>query len=162
MKRSKVPADRSPASQSHEQATLESFRKHPKFAAEYLDAVLADGDRQEIVTALRYVADAFGGVAQLARKARLNPTTLYRTLSCNGNPELRSLTAMLAAMGLQLSVRAAGGRRRKSLGENAIFMNILDRARAEVRRGKVMPLAAVKKELGVRTVRRIRPRVAIR
>ena len=116
MKRSKVAAERSPASRSHEQATVESFRRHPKHAAEYLDAVLADGDRQEIMTALRYVANAFGGVAQLARRARLNPTTLYRTLSSKGNPELRSLTAMLDAMGLQLSVKAARrGRPRAAL-----------------------------------------------
>lgn len=159
-KRSKAPADRSPASQSHEQATVESFRKHPKFAAQYLDAVLADGDRQEIMTALRYVADAFGGVAQLASKARLNPTTLYRTLSSRGNPELRSLIAMLGAMGLQLSVRAAGRRRRRSLGENAIFMSIVDRARAEVRRGKAASLERIKKELPGKAARQSRLRVA--
>lgn len=106
MKRTRTKATRSPASVSHELATVESLRKHPAHAAAYLDAVFADGDRDEIMTALRYVAEAFGGVPQLARKTRLNPTTLYRTLSRNGNPEFRSLSSMLAAMDMRLGVKA--------------------------------------------------------
>jgi probable addiction module antidote protein len=98
---------RQPASQSHEEGTVASFRRQPKFAAAYLNAVFADGDQREIMTALRYVAQAFGGVSRLAGRARLNPTTLYRSLSANGNPELRSLTAILAAMGMQLRVSPA-------------------------------------------------------
>ena len=34
-------------SRSHEQATVESFRKDPEFAAEYLNSVLEDGDQEE-------------------------------------------------------------------------------------------------------------------
>ena len=40
----------------------------------------------------------------MAEKANLNPTQLYRTLSEEGNPELTSLTAILKAMGLRLTV----------------------------------------------------------
>ena len=47
---------------SHEEATIESFRRDPEFAAEYLNAVLADGDQEELLVALRRVAAAFGGV----------------------------------------------------------------------------------------------------
>lgn len=71
--------------------TIESFRRDPIFAAEYLNAVLEDGDQTELLNALRYMAGAFGGVAGLADQAALNATTLYRTLSPQGNPELRSL-----------------------------------------------------------------------
>jgi len=145
--RSSKARSRSPASRSHEDATVESFQRNPEFAAEYLDAVLADGDREEVLTALRYVAGAFGGVAALARKTGLNPTTLYRTLSAQGNPELTSLTAILGAMGLQLRVRAVPGRRRTPLGTNPVFSKIIRRARAQVRRGKVTPLKELKKEL---------------
>lgn len=105
MKGSKSARDRHPASRSHEDATVESFRRDPKFAAEYLDAVLADGDQEELLIALRYMAKAFGGVRGLANGTRLNATTLYRTLSANGNPELKSLRSVLTAMGLRLSVR---------------------------------------------------------
>ena len=55
--------------------------------------------------ALRYVAEAFGGVPKLAARAQLNATTLYRTLSPKGNPELKSMTAMLNAMGMRLAIQ---------------------------------------------------------
>jgi probable addiction module antidote protein len=90
---------------SHAAATVESFRKDPQFAAEYLNAVLAEGDQEELMVALRYLAEAFGGVPQLAARAKLNATTLYRTLSPKGNPELKSMTAMLEAMGMRLAVQ---------------------------------------------------------
>lgn len=89
----------------HEAATIESFQKNPKFAAEYLNSILEDGDQQELMTALRYMAKAFGGVPKLAEEAELNATTLYRTLSSKGNPELRSLTALLKAMGMRLAIQ---------------------------------------------------------
>jgi probable addiction module antidote protein len=105
VKKSRSARSRQPASRSHEDATVESFRHDPKFAAEYLDAILADGDQEEILMALRYMAKAFGGVRGLANGTNLNATSLYRTLSTSGNPELRSLRSVLAMMGLRLSVR---------------------------------------------------------
>ncbi len=92
-------------SRSHEAATIESFRKDPAFAAEYLNTVLADGDQDEVMLALRRLSQAFGGVTKVAKTADLNATTLYRTLSPKGNPELKSLTALLRALGMQLAVR---------------------------------------------------------
>ena len=103
----KTKVTRKPASRSHEDATVESFRRDRKFAAAYLDQVLADGDQEELMLALRRLSEAFGGVTGLAQQAGLNSTTLYRTLSSNGNPELRTLRALLAAMGLRLSVSPA-------------------------------------------------------
>jgi DNA-binding phage protein len=44
-------------------------------------------------------------MSKLAEKAELNVNTLYRTLSEKGNPELKSLRALLGAMGMQLTVR---------------------------------------------------------
>lgn len=90
---------------SHASATIESFRKDPHFAAEYLNAVLADGNQEELMVALRYMAEAFGGLPKLAARAHLNATTLYRTLSPRGNPELKSMTTLLNAMGLRLAVQ---------------------------------------------------------
>lgn len=89
---------------SHAEATIESFRKDPRFAAEYLNAVLEDGDQQELSIALRYLADAFG-VSQLAEQAESNATALYRTLSPQGNLELKNLITLLKAMGMRLAVQ---------------------------------------------------------
>jgi len=96
---------KSVASRSREEATVESFRKDPAFAAEYLTSVLEDGDQEELMLALRHMSKAFGGVPKLAEEAELNVHTLYRTLSPKGNPELKSLRALLRAMGMQLMVR---------------------------------------------------------
>lgn len=88
---------------SHEEATIESFRDDPEYAAEYINSVLEDGSQEELMVALRRVAAAFG-MKDIAEQAKLNPKTLYRTLSPAGNPELKNFQAILAAMGMRLAV----------------------------------------------------------
>jgi len=88
---------------SHEEATIESFKKDPEYAAEYLNAVLEDGTQEELMLALRRIAAAHG-MKDVAETAQLNPKTLYRTLSSSGNPELKSFQAILGAMGMRLAV----------------------------------------------------------
>ena len=88
---------------SHEEATIESFKKDPEYAAEYLNAILEDGSQEELMLALRRIAAAFG-MKEVAETAQLNPKTLYRTLSSAGNPELKSFQSILAAMGMRLAV----------------------------------------------------------
>jgi probable addiction module antidote protein len=73
----------------------------PGYAAEYLSACAADG-QDEFLLGLRNVAEALGGVAQLAADTELNREGLYRMLSEDGNPRLSSLFAVLNAFGLQL------------------------------------------------------------
>jgi probable addiction module antidote protein len=95
------------AAVGHETAIVKSLRRDRKFAAAYLDEVLADGDQAELLLALRRLSEALGGIPALAERTGLNATTLYRTLSAEGNPELRTLRALLGAMGLRLSVTSA-------------------------------------------------------
>lgn len=52
-----------PAARPYEEAKLESFRRDLAYAAAYLSSVLADGDSEEIVVALRQVGTAFGMAA---------------------------------------------------------------------------------------------------
>lgn len=93
---------------AHEDATIEMFRKDPQLAAEYLNAILEDGDETDLMLALRTLSKAFGGVQEVARRAEVNAQTLYRTLSEKGNPELKTLTAILKAMGMRLAVQPLG------------------------------------------------------
>ncbi len=90
---------------SHEEATIERFRKDPEFAAEYLDAIFQDGDEGELLQALQRLSKAFGGLGKIATRADLNAKSLYRTLSAQGNPEMRTLVAILKTMGMRLSVK---------------------------------------------------------
>ena len=80
------------------------YLKSDKAIAAYLDAALEDGDPAVLLLALREVAKAKGGIAALAREADVSRESLYRTLSANGNPKLETLSALLEALGLRLSV----------------------------------------------------------
>jgi DNA-binding phage protein len=97
-----------PAFISHGDATVDSFRREPYFAAEYLNDVLSGGDEQELMVPRRRVAEAFGGISKRAGNAKLKATRLYRTLSPKRNSELKSMNSMLKAMGLRLAVRPMG------------------------------------------------------
>lgn len=55
--------------------------------------------------ALRQIARARGGIAQVARKAKLTREATYKMLSKAGNPELRSFKAVLKATGLRIAVK---------------------------------------------------------
>ncbi len=90
---------------AHDESMAELFREDAAFATQYLNDVLEEGDQADLLIALRQMAQAFGGVPAIAEKADLNATQLYRTLSAEGNPELRSLTAVLKAMGMRLAVQ---------------------------------------------------------
>jgi probable addiction module antidote protein len=90
---------------SHEEAMVELFRDDPQFAADYLNDLLLDGEPADLLVALRQIAQAQGGVRALAKETELNANQLYRTLSPQGNPELRSLFAVLKALGLRLAIQ---------------------------------------------------------
>ncbi len=81
------------------------LRKHlanPAEAAAYLNAVAEDRDIPPLLRALRDVVAAQGGVGELARKTKLSRTTLYKTLSATGNPEVATLDAILAVYGIRI------------------------------------------------------------
>lgn len=92
------------ASAAYEDVLLEDL-KDPAEAAAYLEAALEDADPSVFLLALRQVAQA-QGMANVARKAHVGRESLYKTLSENGNPELRTINRLLHAMGLRLSVTA--------------------------------------------------------
>ena len=93
-----------PPSVGYEPWLLAQLRD-PDEAAAYLEAAIEQGDQAALMLALRQVAQAQGGIARIARKAKLTREATYRMLSQSGNPELRSLTAVLEAAGLRLAVR---------------------------------------------------------
>lgn len=75
---------------------------NPAEAAAYLNAVAEDREIKELLKALRNVVKAQGGVGELAKKTKLSRTTLYKTLSSTGNPEVATLDAILAVYGIRI------------------------------------------------------------
>ena len=77
----------------------------PELAAMYLEESLAEGDIETFKLALKHVAEAqVGGITALSRITHLNRVSLYRTFSEKGNPNLETLTKILNALGLRISV----------------------------------------------------------
>ncbi len=73
--------------------------------AALLEAALEDGDPQVIAAALGAIARA-QGMAKIAQDTGLNPKSLYRALSGEGNPELGTFIKVVRALGLQLHATA--------------------------------------------------------
>ena len=88
---------------SYDTFLIEELRD-PELAAEYLSAALEDGSVEQLLIALRAVAEAHGGVAALADKTKLNRQAMYKILSADGNPTLTTLLTILHAVGLNLTV----------------------------------------------------------
>jgi probable addiction module antidote protein len=79
--------------------------KDEETAAEYLNAALEDGDRDGLLLALRNIAEARGGMANVAEKAHVKRESLYRMLSTRGNPALSNLLSILHGMGLKMTIQ---------------------------------------------------------
>ena len=105
---------------SHHEGLMKRLANH-EMAAEYLNVAIAEGDPKMFLVALRDVAEAFGGVSKLAKKTGLNRVHLYRLLSKRGNPEITSMSTVLAALGLRLTVDVVPvQRRRRSAGGHGV------------------------------------------
>ena len=96
------------AAVSHHEREIDELRADHELAVEYLKAAMESldnpDDRAAGLLALRTVAEAYGGLGAVAAEAGISRETLYRTLSANGNPTLKTLIAVLKAVGMKLSV----------------------------------------------------------
>lgn len=70
----------------------------------YLEAAMEGNDPKHIASALGDVARS-RGMTEIARKTGLGRQALYAALSESGNPTLETLTAVLGALGLELTVQ---------------------------------------------------------
>lgn len=77
--------------------------RDPELAAAYLQDAWNDS-LDEFLVALRKYIQANEGMSRCAEKAHITREALYRMLSETGNPELRSIRAVLQASGLELSI----------------------------------------------------------
>jgi probable addiction module antidote protein len=95
---------------SHHDREVAELRADRDLAVEYLKAAMESldnpDDRAAGLLALRTVAEAYGGLGAIAAEAGISRESLYRALSPKGNPTLRTLLAVLKAVGLKLSVQA--------------------------------------------------------
>ncbi|MSP74975.1 MAG: putative addiction module antidote protein [Rhodospirillaceae bacterium] len=79
--------------------------------AEYLTAAAEDSDPEVFLAALGDVAKA-KGMARIARDAGLGRESLYKALASGAHPRFETVSAVLRALGVRLTVVAE--RRRRS------------------------------------------------
>jgi probable addiction module antidote protein len=79
----------------------------PDAIAAYMEDAFASGDIAEITDALGVVARAHG-MSDIAEKAGMSRTSLYRALGPNGNAELSTFVKVMNALGLRLAAVPSG------------------------------------------------------
>lgn len=89
-------------------ALISDLRDDPAQAYAYLQVALEefdqDGDTEHLMLALRNVAEAQGGVPELARQVDMGKTSLYKALSEEGNPTLSTIHMILHGLGYRLAL----------------------------------------------------------
>jgi DNA-binding phage protein len=90
---------------SYKSYLIESL-KDPAEAAAYLDAVLEDSNLEQIVLALKNVAEARRNRVEHANESDPVWETCHRLLDQGKTPELLAILALLNELGLKLSVTA--------------------------------------------------------
>lgn len=83
--------------------------RDPEFAEAYLQDAWED-TTEEFLIALRKYVQANGGLDRCAEAADVAPEALGRMLSRTGNPDLRSVRAVLEANGIRFSIVRSSGR----------------------------------------------------
>jgi len=84
--------------------TLPGTYKTEEDIFHYLEAAMDGNDAQHITCALGDAARS-KGMTKIARKTGLGRQAFYSALSENGNPTLETLTSVLGALGLELTVQ---------------------------------------------------------
>lgn len=96
----------SKASISNREATMRELRADPEYAAEFVKVALEEMEDPKTcasaLLALRTVAEAYG-MSKVAEEAGIQRESLYRALSPSGNPTMKTLMAVMKAVGLRLS-----------------------------------------------------------
>ncbi len=81
----------------------------PDFVIAYLNAALADEDKQVFLIALKNVLEAQGqDLTELAEETDISRQNIYRILSPKGNPRWENITSIMNAMDLQINVSFKG------------------------------------------------------
>jgi len=80
------------------------FLKDEEDIQYYLEAVFKDGTAEEIAEALGNVAKARQAMSKIAKNAKVNNNSLYRSLSKDGAPLFKTVNSAVNALGFRLSI----------------------------------------------------------
>src|SRR5665647_1871666 len=71
--------------------------------AEYLNAVLAEGDDSDVITAIGHIAKSIG-MTKIAQDTGLSRPSLYKALSDGAKPQFETIMKVLRAIGGEIRI----------------------------------------------------------
>ncbi|MFV0163561.1 putative addiction module antidote protein [Empedobacter falsenii] len=87
---------------------IADYLDNNEMIAEYLNAVLEDGNENEIITAIGNIAKAIG-MTKIAEETGLSRPSLYKALSDGSKPQFGTIMKVLKAVGGQIQVNPVHG-----------------------------------------------------
>ena len=85
---------------------IAEYLDNDEMIKEYLNTVLEEGDSNDIVTALGYIAKALG-MSKIAKETGLSRPSLYKALSEGAKPQFETILKVLRAVGGNLNLKPA-------------------------------------------------------
>jgi probable addiction module antidote protein len=80
------------------------FLKSEEDIKYYLEAVFKDGAPEEIAEALGNIAKARRVMGKIAKRAKVNNSSLYRSLSKKGTPYFKTINSAVHSLGYKLTI----------------------------------------------------------
>lgn len=97
----------------HTTSYEENLIKHlqdPELAQAYLETALEsyeqDGDTEALLLAMRDVAEAQGGIGELAKRTTISREHLYDILASKHNPRLDNWLSIISALGFRVRLES--------------------------------------------------------
>lgn len=82
---------------------IADYLDNNEMIAEYLNAVLEEGNDADIITAIGHIAKAIG-MTKIAEETGLSRSSLYKALSDGAKPQFETIMKVLKAIGGQIRV----------------------------------------------------------
>lgn len=82
---------------------IADYLDNNEMIAEYLNAVLEEGNDSEIVTAIGHIAKAIG-MTKIAEETGMSRPSLYKALSGEAKPQFSTIMKVLKAVGGQIHI----------------------------------------------------------
>jgi probable addiction module antidote protein len=93
---------------TYRELAAETLRNNPEEALLYIETSLEEFEKDNntgaLLSALRTVAEAQGGIPELARRIGMEKMTLYKALSEEGNPKLSTIGSILNGLGYRMKL----------------------------------------------------------
>lgn len=82
---------------------IADYLDNKKMITAYLNTVLEEGNNDEIITAIGYIAKAIG-MTKIAEETGLSRPSLYKALSKGAKPQFATIVNVLRAVGGQIKI----------------------------------------------------------